>query len=90
MAERLAREGNLDELRRRGDAGDIWAAHRLHYELILAKDEKAVIDLECHYANVGDPWATRSLSERLARAGDDRLQRYGFDLHGQIANGPTW
>ncbi|MEX5711089.1 hypothetical protein AB1484_23010 [Parafrankia sp. FMc6] len=41
-------------------------------------------------ADAGDPEAAYQLAELLAAAEDDRLHRFGFDVHGEIADGPAW
>ncbi len=86
LDELLADAGDREELRRRAEAGNRHAAFQLFGLLARAGDRE---ELRRH-ADAGDWAAVSHLAGLLALGGDDRLRRYGFDLHGQIADGPTW
>ncbi|WP_146776622.1 hypothetical protein, partial [Parafrankia sp. Ea1.12] len=73
-------------LRSRADAGDPEAAYQLAELLAVAGDRD---ELRAR-ANAGDGYAAYRLARMLAAAGDDRLHRFGFDVHGEIADGPAW
>ncbi len=86
LDELLADAGDREELRRRAEAGNRHAAFQL-FGLLAREDDRE--ELRRH-ADAGDWAAISHLAGLLALGGDDRLRRYGFDLHGQIADGPTW
>ncbi|WP_239341770.1 TIR domain-containing protein [Frankia sp. CiP3] len=86
LDELLAAAGDREELRRRVESGNRHAAFQL-FGLLAAADDRE--ELRRH-ADAGDWAAVSHLAGLLASRGDDRLKRYGFDVHGQIADGPTW
>ena len=62
LAELLAQRGDLDELRARADAGDLFAARKLA--------ERGDLDGLRALADAGDTFAARWLAELLAQRGD--------------------
>ncbi|WP_052681644.1 MULTISPECIES: hypothetical protein [unclassified Frankia] len=90
LADLLFEAGDRDGLRQRADAGDGDAARRLADLLAEAGDRPGAIDVLRQRADAGDEYATRQLADLLAETGDKRLRRYGSDVDGRIADGPTW
>ncbi|KJE20124.1 hypothetical protein FF36_05615, partial [Frankia torreyi] len=66
------------------------AAFRLAVLLAEAGDRQGAIDGLRARVDAGDGLAADRLAALLARAGDDRLRRFGFTVGGEIASGPTW
>lgn len=71
LAELLADQGRVDELRALADAGDGYAAHRLAELLVEAGDREGALNLLRHRADAGDPVSVlaRELQSLRERAG---------------------
>ncbi|WP_268258356.1 toll/interleukin-1 receptor domain-containing protein [Parafrankia discariae] len=84
------RQAAIDIFRPHAETGGLLLVYGLINLLTAVGEQQAVTDILRTRADAGEGRAARQLADLLAEAGDERLRRYGFDAHGQIADGPTW